>query len=58
MAEWLVRKSALHPAQRGGPMLYGMEMGGWPDPTTKVDACLKFQVRRKRLSPCAPPPAW
>ncbi len=35
LADWLVRKSTLHPAHRDVPVLTDMVMGGWPDPTTR-----------------------
>lgn len=35
LADWLVRKSLLHPAMRDLPVLYDMMMGGRPDPTTR-----------------------
>ena len=38
LADWLVRKSMLHPAMRDVPVRYDMVMGGWPDPTTRQAA--------------------
>lgn len=35
LADWLVRKSMLHPANRDLPVLTNMVMGGHPDPTTR-----------------------
>ena len=35
LADWLVRKSTLHPATRDVPVLTDMVMGGWPDPTMR-----------------------
>lgn len=35
LADWLVRKSTLHPAFRRVPFSYSMRMGGRPDPTVK-----------------------
>ena len=36
LAQFMVKASTLHPAFRQSSMLYGMEMGGWEDPTTQV----------------------
>lgn len=36
LAQYLVRGSTLHPAFRSSSMLYDMDMGGYPDPTTQV----------------------
>lgn len=38
LADWLVRKSMLHPAMRDVPVRFDMVMGGWPDPTTRQTA--------------------
>ena len=35
LAHWLVRESTLHPAFRGTALLWDMDMGGYPDPTTR-----------------------
>jgi hypothetical protein len=35
LADWLVRKSLMHPALRGVPIMYDMNMGGYDDPTTR-----------------------
>ena len=35
LADWLVRKSTLHPAFRGVAFSYSMRMGGRRDPTVK-----------------------
>jgi hypothetical protein len=37
LAQFMVKASTLHPAFRHSSMLYGMEMGGWEDPTTQVE---------------------
>lgn len=34
MATWLVKHSQMHPAFRDLPVMYGMNMGGYEDPTT------------------------
>ena len=36
LAQYMAKASTLHPAFRQSSMLYGMEMGGWEDPTTQV----------------------
>lgn len=38
LADWLVRKSMMHPAMRDVPVRFDMTMGGWPDPTTRGTA--------------------
>ena len=38
LADWLVRKSTLHPAARDTPVMYDMRMGGYADPTTRKSA--------------------
>lgn len=36
LADWLVRKSMMHPVNRDLPVLTDMVMGGHPDPTTRM----------------------
>lgn len=35
LADWLVRKSLMHPTLRSHPVMLDMEMGGYDDPTTR-----------------------
>lgn len=42
LADWLVRKSLLHPTLRGGSIMYDMRMGGRADPTTR-NSEVKFE---------------
>ena len=35
LADWLVRKSLMHPTLRGHPVMLDMEMGGYDDPTAR-----------------------
>ncbi len=67
LADWLVRKSTLHPALRRTPMTYNYYMGNRPDPTVKglepFFAPLALQLQRAaharalRLVRCARPAA-
>ena len=38
LAHWLVVTSNLHPAFRDSPLVWDMDMGGYPDPTTRGSA--------------------
>ncbi len=67
LADWLVRKSTLHPALRRTPVTYNYYMGGRPDPTVKglepffEPLALQLQraayARALRLVRCARPAA-
>ena len=35
LADWLVRKSQMHPTMRNNPVMLDIEMGGYDDPTTR-----------------------
>lgn len=52
LADWLVRKSLLHPRMRGLPVLHDMEMGGYDDPTTRNSAP-KFEYLTLQLQRAA-----
>lgn len=65
LADWLVRKSMMHPAMRDVPVRFDMTMGGWPDPTTRTTSGsfepLTLQLQRAAyrraitLVQCVPP---
>lgn len=42
LADWLVRKSLMHPRLRNDNIMYDMNMGGYPDPTTRYSE-VKFE---------------
>ena len=52
LADWLVRKSMMHPRLRNNPVLYDMEMGGRDDPTTR-NAEVKFESLTLQLQRAA-----
>ena len=52
LADWLVRKSLMHPRLRDNAVMYDMDMGGHDDPTTR-NAEVKFEDMTLQLQRAA-----